>query len=68
MVAQVQAVQARLIDNPSLYVEQDVLRRKITRPTVPEDTLGIESQPVGGYCIGHAHCVPVHGRLAHHGD
>ena len=33
-VAQAQAVQARLIDNPTLYVEQDVLRRRIVRPTV----------------------------------
>ncbi|GAB3865035.1 TolC family protein [Hymenobacter segetis] len=37
-VAQAQAVQARLIDNPTLYVEQDVLRRRIGRPTVPEGT------------------------------
>ncbi|MBU6121495.1 TolC family protein [Hymenobacter siberiensis] len=42
-VAQAQAVQARLIDNPSLYVEQDVLRRKIGRPTVPEGTVGSEA-------------------------
>ena len=42
-VAQAQAVQARLIDNPSLYVEQDVLRRRIARPTVPEGTVGSEA-------------------------
>ena len=42
-VAQAQAVQARLIDNPSLYVEQDVLRRKIVRPAVPEGTVGSEA-------------------------
>ena len=42
-VAQAQAVQARLIDNPSLYVEQDVLRRRISRPTVPEGTMGSEA-------------------------
>ena len=42
-VAQAQAVQARLLDNPSLYVEQDVLRRRITRPTVPEGTVGSEA-------------------------
>ena len=41
-VAQAQAVQARLIDNPSLYVEQDVLRRRIARPTVPEGTSASE--------------------------
>ena len=32
-VAQAQAVQARIIDNPTLYVEQDVLRRRIARPS-----------------------------------
>ncbi|MDO7853436.1 TolC family protein [Hymenobacter convexus] len=42
-VAQAQAVQARLIDNPTLYVEQDVLRRRIARPTVPEGTAGSEA-------------------------
>jgi cobalt-zinc-cadmium efflux system outer membrane protein len=42
-VAQAQAVQARVIDNPTLYVEQDVLRRRITRPTVPEGTVGSEA-------------------------
>ena len=42
-VAQAQAVQARLLDNPSLYVEQDVLRRKIGRPVVPEGTVGNEA-------------------------
>lgn len=42
-VAQAQAVQARLIDNPTLYVEQDVLRRRIARPTVPEGTAASEA-------------------------
>ena len=42
-VAQAQAVQARLIDNPTLYVEQDVLRRRIIQPTVPEGTVGSEA-------------------------
>ena len=42
-VAQAQTVQARLIDNPSLYVEQDVLRRRIVRPSVPEGTVGSEA-------------------------
>jgi cobalt-zinc-cadmium efflux system outer membrane protein len=42
-VAQAQAVQARLIDNPTIYVEQDVLRRRITRPTVPEGTAASEA-------------------------
>ena len=42
-VAQAQAVQARLIDNPTLYVEQDVLRRRIGRPVVPEGTVGSEA-------------------------
>jgi cobalt-zinc-cadmium efflux system outer membrane protein len=41
--AQAQAVQARLIDNPTIYVEQDVLRRRISRPTVPEGTVGSEA-------------------------
>ncbi|WP_188560775.1 TolC family protein [Hymenobacter frigidus] len=42
-VAQAQAVQARVIDNPTLYVEQDVLRRRIARPSVPEGTVGSEA-------------------------
>jgi len=42
-VAQAQAVQARLIDNPTIYVEQDVLRRRIARPTVPEGTAASEA-------------------------
>ena len=42
-VAQAQAVQARVIDNPTLYVEQDVLRRRIGRPAVPEGTVGNEA-------------------------
>ena len=42
-VAQAQAVQARIIDNPTLYVEQDVLRRRIARPSVPEGTVGSEA-------------------------
>jgi cobalt-zinc-cadmium efflux system outer membrane protein len=42
-VAQAQAVQARIIDNPTIYVEQDVLRRRISRPTVPEGTAGSEA-------------------------
>ena len=42
-VAQAQAVQARVIDNPTLYVEQDVLRRRISQPTVPEGTVGSEA-------------------------
>ena len=42
-VAQAQAVQARVLDNPTLYVEQDVLRRRIARPTVPEGTVGSEA-------------------------
>ena len=42
-VAQAQAVQARVIDNPTLYVEQDVLRRRIARPLVPEGTVGSEA-------------------------
>ena len=42
-VAQAQAVQARIIDNPTLYVEQDVLRRRISRPVVPEGTFGNEA-------------------------
>ena len=36
--AQAQAVQARLLDNPTLYVEQDVLRRRLARPDVPVGT------------------------------
>lgn len=42
-VAQAQAVQARVIDNPTLYVEQDVLNRRISRPAVPEGTAGNEA-------------------------
>ena len=42
-VAQALAVQARIIDNPTLYVEQDVLRRRIARPSVPEGTVGSEA-------------------------
>ena len=42
-VAQAQAVQARLIDNPNVYVEQDVLRRKLSRPDVPVGTTGSEA-------------------------
>ena len=42
-VAQAQAVQARVIDNPTLYVEQDVLNRRISRPAVPEGTVGSEA-------------------------
>ena len=42
-VAQAQAVQARLLDNPSLYVEQDVLRRRLARPDVPAGTVGNEA-------------------------
>ena len=42
-VAQAQAVQARLIDNPNVYVEQDLLRRKLTRPEVPDGTVGTEA-------------------------
>ena len=42
-VAQAQAVQARIIDNPTLYVEQDALRRRIARPVVPEGTVGSEA-------------------------
>ena len=42
-VAQAQAVQARLIDNPNVYVEQDVLRRKLSRPDVPAGTTGSEA-------------------------
>ncbi|SFP77237.1 TolC family protein [Hymenobacter arizonensis] len=41
-LAQAQAVQARLLDNPTVYVEQDVLRRKVLRPEVPEGTPGSE--------------------------
>lgn len=41
--AQAQAVQARLLDNPTLYVEQDVLRRKLARPDVPAGTVGGEA-------------------------
>ncbi len=42
-VAQAQAVQARLTDNPNVYVEQDLLRRKLTRPEVPVGTVGTEA-------------------------
>ena len=42
-IAQAQAVQARLLDNPTLYVEQDVLRRRLVQPTVPEGTAGSEA-------------------------
>ena len=42
-VAQAQAVQARLIDNPNVYVEQDLLRRKLARPEVPAGTSGTEA-------------------------
>ena len=42
-VAQAQAVQARLLDNPSIYVEQDFLRRKLSRPDVPDGTVGNEA-------------------------
>ena len=42
-VAQAQAVQARLIDNPNVYVEQDVLRRKLSRLDVPAGTTGSEA-------------------------
>ena len=42
-VAQAQAVQARVIDNPNIYVEQDVLRRKLSRPDVPPGTVGSEA-------------------------
>ena len=41
--AQAQAVQARLLDNPTLYVEQDVLRRRLARPEVPEGTASAEA-------------------------
>ena len=41
-VAQAQAVQARVIDNPNVYVEQDVLRRKLSRPDVPAGTMSSE--------------------------
>ena len=42
-VAQAQAVQARLLDNPVLYVEQDALRRRLVRPGVPEGTASSEA-------------------------
>ena len=42
-VAQAQAVQARVIDNPNVYVEQDVLRRKLSRPDVPVGTMSSEA-------------------------
>lgn len=42
-IAQAQAVQARIIDNPTLYVEQDVLNRRIGRPEVPAGTAGNEA-------------------------
>ena len=42
-IAQAQAVQARVIDNPNIYVEQDVLRRKLSRPDVPAGTVGSEA-------------------------
>ncbi|GAA3992043.1 TolC family protein [Hymenobacter antarcticus] len=41
-IAQAQAVQARLLDNPTVYLEQDVLRRKVLRPEVPDGTPGSE--------------------------
>ncbi len=39
---QAQAVQARLLDNPTIYVEQDLLNRKVLRPDVPVGTYGTE--------------------------
>ena len=41
-VAQAQAIQARLIDNPTVYVEQDLLNRKVLRPEVPAGTYNNE--------------------------
>ncbi|GAA4349406.1 TolC family protein [Hymenobacter saemangeumensis] len=41
-VAQAQAVQARLLDNPSLYLEQDVLGRRLLSREVPDGTPGSE--------------------------
>lgn len=41
-VAQAQAIQARLVDNPTVYVEQDLLNRKVLRPEVPAGTYNNE--------------------------
>lgn len=41
-IAQAQAAQARLLDNPTVYLEQDLLRRKVLRPEVPDGTPGSE--------------------------
>src|SRR6476661_1736509 len=41
-LAQAQAVQARLLDNPTLYVEQDLLGRKVLNREVPVGTPGSE--------------------------
>ncbi|UOG77357.1 TolC family protein (plasmid) [Hymenobacter tibetensis] len=37
-IAQAQAVQARILENPTLSVEQDLLNRRIFRPEVPAGT------------------------------
>jgi cobalt-zinc-cadmium efflux system outer membrane protein len=41
-IAQAQAVQARLVDNPTVYLEQDLLNRRLARPEVPAGTMGTE--------------------------
>lgn len=41
-VAQAQALQARVLDNPTLYVEQDLLTRKVLSREVPAGTAGSE--------------------------
>jgi cobalt-zinc-cadmium efflux system outer membrane protein len=41
-VAQAQAIQARLIDNPNVYLEQDLIGRKVMRREVPAGTAGTE--------------------------
>ncbi|GAA3980608.1 TolC family protein [Hymenobacter antarcticus] len=41
-IAQAQALQARLIDNPTVYLEQDLIGRKVMRREVPAGTQGSE--------------------------
>lgn len=41
-MAQAQVLQARLIDNPTVYLEQDLIGRKVMRREVPAGTAGTE--------------------------
>ncbi|MDO7876431.1 TolC family protein [Hymenobacter sp. ASUV-10] len=41
-VAQAQALQARLVDNPTVYLEQDLIGRKVMRREVPTGTAGTQ--------------------------